>query len=114
MTYSVSQIGTYVNGKSFPGSGCLHHFVLTFSSISKHLFTHLNDRSSSLSDDNCMGVFLPVLYLELTVGPAAPPARNLANNKKRSLKPQLLSYTYFKKCCRGERRMSIVERRLHD
>ena len=25
-----------------------------------------------------------------------------------------LIYTYFKKCCQGERRMSIVERRLHD
>ena len=23
-------------------------------------------------------------------------------------------YSYFKKCCRGERRMPIVERRLHD
>ena len=23
-------------------------------------------------------------------------------------------YSYFKKCCRGERRMSNVERRLHD
>ena len=23
-------------------------------------------------------------------------------------------YSYFKKCCRGERRMSVVERRLHD
>ena len=23
-------------------------------------------------------------------------------------------YSYFKKCCRGERRMSIVERQLHD
>ena len=23
-------------------------------------------------------------------------------------------YSYFKKCCRGERRMSIVERRLND
>ena len=23
-------------------------------------------------------------------------------------------YTYFKKCCRGERRMSIVEQRMHD
>lgn len=92
MNYSVSLIGTFINGKSFRGSGCLHHFVLTFSSISKHLFTHLNDKSSSLSDDNCMGVFLPVLYLELTVGPAAPPARNLANNKKATLNPQSIGY----------------------
>ena len=23
-------------------------------------------------------------------------------------------FSYFKKCCRGERRMSVVERRLHD
>ena len=31
-------------------------------------------------------------------------------------RPHAITYTYsyFKKCCRGERRMSTVERRLHD
>ena len=31
-----------------------------------------------------------------------------------NLAPLLCKYSYFKKCSRGKRRMSIVERRLHD
>ena len=36
------------------------------------------------------------------------------NNKVWKLWQLSIIYSYFKKCCRGERRMSIVERRLHD
>ena len=41
------------------------------------LVHHVNDKSSSLSEDKCMGVFRPGLYLVFKEGAAPPPARNL-------------------------------------
>ena len=41
------------------------------------LFIYLNEVSSSLSDDSCMGVFLPGLHLAFKAGTEPPPARNL-------------------------------------
>ena len=44
----------------------------------------------------------------------SPVTVKLAFSGHRHVQFKQTTYSYFKKCCRGERRMSVVERRLHD
>ena len=74
-------------------STCKHPTIIpnhNFQPTSKIMLLvhHVNDKSSSLSEDKCMGVFRPGLYLVFKEGAAPPPARNL--KIKQTTKPVIL------------------------